>query len=220
MPPAVTVLLVPASVRPFEAMKGIDPSWRNGERRQSALTPKSQRSDLLRPITVRMSDDFHQVAAGIVEINTAPAVQVIDLARLGAARIGVIPGALGADAGEGRIELGVADQESIVPRAELFPRIEIECHAGGRLDRNKMAPFRSRLEVEDIGEELGRGPFVLSRDDRVIEFDTHLVHPSRSLFYHVAGLGGLRLRRTGTAYVDGRAPRPSAVSQACCTASS
>src|SRR5215472_2047249 len=180
MPPAVTVLLVPASVRPFEAMKGIDPSWRNGERRQSALTPKSQRSDLLRPITVRMSDDFHQVAAGIVEINTAPAVQVIDLARLGAARIGVIPGALGADAGEGRIELGVADQESIVPRAELFPRIEIEDHAVGRLDRDKMAPFRSRLEVEDIGEELGRGPFVLCWDDRVIEFHAHLVLPSIS----------------------------------------
>src|SRR5215472_7913841 len=156
MPPAVTVLLVPASVRPFEAMKGIDPSWRNGERRQSALTPKSQRSDLLRPITVRMSDDFHQVAAGIVEINTAPAVQVIDLARLGAARIGVVPGALGADAGEGRIELGVADQESIVPRAELFPRIEIEGHAVGRLDRDKMAhsgpALRLRISARNLAE--------------------------------------------------------------------
>src|SRR5262249_30992909 len=127
-------------------------SGRNGERRQSAPTPKSQRSDLLRPITVRMSDDFHQVAAGIVEINTAPAVQVIDLARLGAARIGVIPGALGADTGEGRIELGVADKKRIVPGADLSPRIEIEGHAVGHLDRDKMAPFRSRLEVEDIGE--------------------------------------------------------------------
>src|SRR5215472_157674 len=180
MPPAVTVLLVPASVRPFEAMKGIDPSWRNGERRQSALTPKSQRSDLLRPITVRMSDDFHQVAAGIVEINTAPAVQVIDLARLGAARIGVVPGALGTDAGEGRIELGVADQEGVMPRAELFPRIEIEGHTVGCLDRDEMAPFRSRLKAEDIGKKLGRGPFVLRRDDRVIEFDAHLVLPSIS----------------------------------------
>jgi hypothetical protein len=44
-----------------------------------------------------------------------------------------------------------------------------------------MAPFRPRLEIEDIGEELGRDPFVLSRDDRVIEFDTHLVLPSRFL---------------------------------------
>ena len=69
----------------------------------------------MRQITVRVSDDFYQMAAGIVEINTAPTVQVIDLARLSAARIGVVPGALGTDASEGRIELGVADQESIVP---------------------------------------------------------------------------------------------------------
>jgi hypothetical protein len=46
---------------------------------------------------------------------------------------------------------------------------------------DEMAPFRPRLEIEDIGEEFGRYPFVLRWDDRVIEFDTHLVLPSRFL---------------------------------------
>src|SRR6266404_742244 len=125
----------------------------------------------------------------IVEINAAAAVQVIDLAGFGAPRIGVIPGAQSADAGERRVELGIADEESIMPRPELLARIEIEGHPVSCFDRNEMAPFRPRLEIEDIGEELGRGPFVLRRDDRVIEFDTHLVLPHDLSFYHVIGLG-------------------------------
>src|SRR5207302_4316267 len=108
----------------------------------------------------------------------------------------VIPDGLSADAGERRVELGVADKEGVMPRPELFARIEIQGHAVRCLDRDEMAPFRARLEIEDIGEEFGRYPFVLRRDDRVIEFDTHLVLPSRFLIlsrhgpkasYHVMG---------------------------------
>ena len=75
---------------------------------------------------------------------------------LGAARIGVIPDALSTDAGKRRIELGVADKEGIMPRPELFARSEIEGHAVRCLDRDEMAPFRPRFEIEDIGEEFGR----------------------------------------------------------------
>src|SRR5690349_5281503 len=108
-------------------------------------------------------------------------MQMIDLAGVGASRIGVIPDALSADAGKRRVELGVADKKRVMPRTKLFARIEIEGHAVRCLHRDEMAPFRPRLEIEDIGEELGRDPFVLRRDDRVIEFDTHLVLPSRFL---------------------------------------
>ena len=66
-------------------------------------------------------------------------------------------------------------------RRELFARIEIEGHAVRSLDRDEMAPFRPRFEIQNIGEEFGRAPFVLRWDDRVIEFDTHLVLPSRFL---------------------------------------
>jgi hypothetical protein len=80
-----------------------------------------------------------------------------------------------------------------MPRTKLFARIEIEGHAVRCLHRDEMAPFRPRLEIEDIGEELGRDPFVLRPDDRVIEFDTHLVLPSRFLILsrHRPGRGDL-----------------------------
>jgi hypothetical protein len=135
-----------------------------------------------------VGDYFHQVTVGVIEIDTATAVQMIDLAGLGATGIGIIPDALSADAGEGRVELGVADKEGVMPRPELFARIEIEGHAVRCVDRDEVAPFRPRLEIEDIGEELGRDPFVLRRDDRVIEFDTNLGPPFDFSFYHVIGL--------------------------------
>src|SRR5262245_62852216 len=128
---------------------------------------------------------FHHVTVGVVEIDAAAAVQMIALAGLGAPRIGVIPDAPRADAGERPVKFGVADKEGVMPRQELFARIEIQGHAVRCLDRDEMAPFRPRLEIEDIGEELGRDPFVLRRDDRVIEFDTHLALPSRFVIYHV-----------------------------------
>jgi hypothetical protein len=72
---------------------------------------------------------------------------MIDLAGLGAPRIGVIPDALSADAGERRVELGVADKEGVMPWSELFARIEIKGHAVRCLDRHEMAPFRPRLKI-------------------------------------------------------------------------
>src|SRR5271167_3922704 len=155
----------------------------------SAPSPSRGRSDLLGPVAVGVGDYFHHVTVGVVEIDTATAVQMVDLAGLGAPRIGVIPDALTADAGERRVKFGVAEKEGVVPRTKLFARIEIEGHAVRRLDRDEMAPFRPCLEIEDIGEELGRDPFVLRRDDRVIEFDTHRVLPHDLSFYHVIGLG-------------------------------
>src|ERR1700733_7668558 len=107
-----------------------------------------------------MGDDFHQMTARIVEIDATAPVQMIDLAGFAAPRIGVIPGAQSAYAGERRVELGIADEESIVPRPEFFAGSEIEGHPVSCLERDEIAPFRPRLEIEDIGEELGRFPFV------------------------------------------------------------
>src|SRR6201987_331460 len=135
------------------------------------------RAGLLWPVAVRLGDYFPHVTVGVLEIEAATAVQMIDLARLGAPRIGVIADALSADAGECRVELGIANKQRVMPRTKLFAGIEIERHAVRRLDRDEMTPFRPRLEIEDIAEELGRDPFVFRWDDRVIKFDTHLVLP-------------------------------------------
>jgi hypothetical protein len=60
------------------------------------------------------------VTVGVVEIDAATAVQMIDLAGLGAPRVGVILDAMGADAGERRVKFGVADKEGVMPRPELL----------------------------------------------------------------------------------------------------
>src|SRR4029077_515773 len=111
-----------------------------------APSPARGRSDLLGPVAVGVGDYFHHVTVGVVEIDAATAVQMIDLARLRAPRIGVIPDALSADAGERRVELGVADKERVMPRKKLFARIEIEGHAVRCLHRDEMAPLRPRLK--------------------------------------------------------------------------
>ena len=68
------------------------------DRQCSAPSPARSRSDLLGPVTVRVGDYFHHVTVRVVEIDAAAAVQMIDLAGLGAPRIGVIPDALCANA--------------------------------------------------------------------------------------------------------------------------
>src|SRR6516165_6389393 len=143
-----------------------------------ARSPTRGRSDLLGSVAVGVGDYLHHVTVGVFEIDAATAVQMIDLAGFGTPRIGVITDAPSADAGERRVKLGVADKEGVMSRTKLFTRIEIERHAVRCLDRDEMAPFRPRLEIENVGKEFGRYPFVPRRDDRVIEFDTHLVLPS------------------------------------------
>jgi hypothetical protein len=54
-----------------------------------------------------VGDYFHQVTVGVIEMDAATAVQVIDLAELCAPRISVIPDALSADLGERRVEFRV-----------------------------------------------------------------------------------------------------------------
>src|SRR3981081_522854 len=129
----------------------------------SGRSPARGRSNLLGPVAVGVGDYLHQVTVGVVEIDAATTVEMIDLAGLGAPRIGVIPDALSADTGERRVELGVADKEGVMPRPELFARIEIEGHAVCSLHRDEMAPFRPRFEIEDIGEEFGRAPLFVRR---------------------------------------------------------
>jgi hypothetical protein len=58
-------------------------------------------------------DDLQEMATGVPEINAAPAVVMVDLARLGACGIGPVGQAAIPDAAEDRVELLLADQERI-----------------------------------------------------------------------------------------------------------
>src|ERR1700752_4118580 len=89
---------------------------------RAARRRRRGRSDLLGPVAVGVGDYLHHLTVGVREIDAATAVQMIDLAGLGAPRIGVIPDALSAEAGERRVELGVADKERGIPPRKPFPR--------------------------------------------------------------------------------------------------
>src|SRR5260370_35236241 len=110
----------------------------------------------------------------VVEIDPAAAIAMVDLAGAVAAGCGVVLDPRGAGAGERRIEFRLADQEGVVLGSELLAIGKIEGDAIGGADRHEVAPFRSRFEVQDVGEKLGGLPPVPCRDDRVIEFHAHL----------------------------------------------
>jgi len=65
------------------------------------------RSDLLGAVAVGVGDYFHQVTVGVVKIDAATTVQMIDFAGPCAPRMGVVPDALSADSGERRVEFRV-----------------------------------------------------------------------------------------------------------------
>src|SRR6516162_958391 len=132
---------------------------------------------------VGAGDQLEQVAVRVVEIDAAAAIEMIDLTRPLAAEIRVVRDTNGTNASEGGVEFGIADQEGIVLRAEALGVGKIEGDPVARLDRNEVAPFWSRLQVQDVGEELGGSPFVLRRDDRVVQLDTHLSSPSSKADY-------------------------------------
>src|SRR5204862_5922186 len=92
----------------------------------------------------------------------------VDFAGTLTPRRRVVFDAAGADARQRRIELRLADEEREVLRPEILARIKIERDAIGGLHRREMAPFRPGFQVQDIGEEFRRYPFVARRDDRVV----------------------------------------------------
>src|SRR5204863_8974853 len=87
------------------------------------------------------------------------------------------PDAVGADERERRVEHRLADEERIVLRPEILAIGEIERDAVRGADRREMAPFRTSLQIENVGKKFGGGPSVPRREDRVIEFDAHLCPP-------------------------------------------
>jgi hypothetical protein len=97
--------------------------------------------------TIGPGDQLEQVPVGIVEIDAAAAIEMVDFARMLAAEIGVMLDAVGANTGEGGIEFLLADQEGIVLRAEALGVRKIEGNAVFGLDRYEVSPFRPCLQV-------------------------------------------------------------------------
>src|SRR5581483_6807552 len=134
--------------------------------------PVAARSPL-RCLPVGPGDDLEQVAAGVVEVDAAAAVEAVDLAAALAPVVGVEGGARFLEPRERRVELGLAHQEGAVVRPEIVVLAEVERDAVLRPHRHEMPPLPLHLHAEDGREELGRGARVLGGNDDVVELDGH-----------------------------------------------
>ena len=63
-------------------IKGRETGGAAFRRKRAAPPPACGRLYLLRPVAVGVGDYFHQVTVGVVEIDAATAVQMIDLAGI------------------------------------------------------------------------------------------------------------------------------------------
>src|SRR5579883_2232374 len=107
-------------------------------------------------LSVGGGDQLHEMAVGIVEVDAAAAVEVVDLAGLGVARAGVDGDALLAQPLHARVELGVAHQEGPVLRPEIVAVGEVEGHAATGTSRSASisawrSPARSSSSMGSSG---------------------------------------------------------------------
>ena len=117
------------------------------------------------------------MAIGIIEIDAAAAVEVIDLTPPGTIEIGIKCDPGGFDARQRRIEFALADEKGVVLSAEVGGIGVVERYPVARADQDEMGPLRSCLQSEYIGEEPGGCPFIRGRNDGVIELDSHFLLP-------------------------------------------
>src|ERR1700739_2571348 len=98
--------------------------------------------------------------------------------RWGPAGIGPVGQVLLAEAVEGGVELGLADQERVVLRGDRAGGLgEIEGDVVVRFDDQEVAEAGGRGQAQDLAEERRRAFLVTARDDGVVQLDAHAVLP-------------------------------------------
>src|SRR3954454_1292529 len=116
------------------------------------------------------------MSVGVAEVG-APAAHgvltAIDLPDLLACRIAVVGDPAVLDAGEGGVELLLADYERVVVWLEVVQLVVVQTDLVGQRDRREVCHRRIDTQAEDVGQELRRGLRVTGGDDGVIQFRGH-----------------------------------------------
>ena len=140
--------------------------WVNG--------PNARRDDASAAAAIRPGDDLEPVPVRVVPIDAAPAIGVVDPARLLLAGIGPVRQAALADAPEDSVELVLADEKRVVLHFDVARRLnEIEGDGIVELDAEKRADAHRRRAAEHLGQKPCRGLRIPRRNDGVIELDRH-----------------------------------------------
>ena len=130
---------------------------------------------------VRASDDFQEVPARILEIETAPTVVLIGLTRLRLRRIGPVGKRPFANPAKNFVELFLVDKEGIVLRGDLAVGIhEIDIDAVVGRDHEERPPSPRSRQAKDLGQERRRCFAVFGPHDGVIEINGHASFTARA----------------------------------------
>src|ERR1700719_4267354 len=118
-------------------------------------------------------DNFQVMAIGVGEVDTPPAVVVVDLARAVVHRVGPVFKPSLADAAENSVKIRLADQECVVLWADrAFGVGEVERDPVVEFHHVEMAEASRRWPTQHLGQE----PSGLGRpDDGVVELSSHAV---------------------------------------------
>src|SRR5581483_11326725 len=144
---------------------------RSGTRRRP-MAPDAPARKMRSPMRLRRQHLQH-MPRGIAEVESAPALPAVDLAvleRKGAAAIG---DAFLLDAGEDRVELGLADLERVVMALEAFLDGEVERERVVDAHFSEMPATALIAKAEDAREEPRTLLLVTRGNDGVVENDTH-----------------------------------------------
>src|SRR5262249_35148737 len=134
------------------------------------------------PMAVRTRQYLQEMAVGVVEVDTAPAFVVVDVARTVLEGVGPVLERTGPDACEDRIEVFLVDQEGVVLGHDgRAPRVdEVERRAIFELDDQEGTERLRRRQAQDVGEKARRLLLVAAVDDRVVEANAHRLILRRS----------------------------------------
>ena len=126
------------------------------------------------PAAVGPREDLEAVAVGVVPVDAAAAVPVVDLAGLSMARVGPVGQAACADAAEDVVELGLAHQEGqVLPWDVALDLHVVEGDAVVHFHALEGPEGDRCAATEDLRQEHGRCPRIAGPDDRVVQLDGH-----------------------------------------------
>src|ERR1019366_8086582 len=115
-------------------------------------------------------DNFQVMAVGVGEVDTPPAVVVVDLARAVAHRVGPVFKPSRANAAENNVKIRLADQEGVVLWTDrTFGVGEVERDPVVEFHHVEMAEASRRWPTQQLGQELSGLRLVGRPDDGVVE---------------------------------------------------
>jgi len=121
-------------------------------------------------------DNLQVMAIGVGEVDTPPAVVVVDLARAVAHRVGPVFKPSLADAAENSVKIRIADQEGVVLWADrAFGVGEVERGPVVEFHHVEMAEASRRWPTQHLGQEPSGHRLVGRPDDGVVELSSQAV---------------------------------------------